>query len=338
MTEFLSALKADLLDRRLLPLLALAGVVLVAAIGYAVLGGGSSSTPPAPSTSAVASAASVPSASGIAVTQSTPEKAVAEVTSGSSEQRHGVARNPFNLLPGAKTAEASKSGSSTSGTSGAGAPSTATAGAGAKSGSEGSSGSGGSTEKSGKTTPKTPAKPTKPKAVYHVAVLFGVIPAGVSQQAASLTPFENLPLLSPLPSASQSLIVFRGVTAGGKAATFTLVSEAILHGNATCLPSASQCQAIDLAPGQTEQLEYISPTGEVTVYELRIVSIVSATASSAAVKNLLHRESKAGRELLRRSGLTQIPYLSNSSQAGVLVFAGHGARAARAHASAHQHQ
>jgi hypothetical protein len=321
MTEFLAALKADLLDRRLLPMLLLAAALLAGAIGYAVLSGGSSATPPA--------------APSIAVTQSTPEKAVAEVTSGSSEQRHGTAHNPFTLLPGAKvaattTTTTSTSSSSSSSTSKASTPSTSSPNT--KSGSGGSSSSG--TEKSGGSTPKTPAKP---KVVYHVALLFGVIPPGVSQQEASLTPFANLALLSPLPSASHALIVFRGVTAGGKAATFTLVSEAILHGNATCLPSAAQCQAIDLAPGQTEQLEYISPAGQVTVYELRLIGIVPATASSAAVKNLLHHESKAGRELLRHSGLTQIPYLSSSSQAGVLVFTGHGARAARAHAAIHRH-
>jgi hypothetical protein len=331
MTEFLAALKADLLDRRLLPMLLLAAALLAGAIGYAVLSGGSSATPPA--APSVASAVHV--TSGIAVTQSTPEKAVAEVTSGSSEQRHGTAHNPFTLLPGAKvaattTTTTSTSSSSSSSTSKASTPSTSSPNT--KSGSGGSSSSG--TEKSGGSTPKTPAKP---KVVYHVALLFGVIPPGVSQQEASLTPFANLALLSPLPSASHALIVFRGVTAGGKAATFTLVSEAILHGNATCLPSAAQCQAIDLAPGQTEQLEYISPAGQVTVYELRLIGIVPATASSAAVKNLLHHESKAGRELLRHSGLTQIPYLSSSSQAGVLVFTGHGARAARAHAAIHRH-
>ncbi len=333
MTEFLTALKADLTDRRLLPLLALAAVVLAAAIGYAVLGGGSN---PAPAASPAVASAS-PATAGIAVTQTTPEKAVAEDTGGGSQQRHGVARNPFIPLPEAKAAATSASGStSTSSTGKTAAGSTSTGSTTTKSGSGASSGS---TEKSGsngKSTPKTPTKPVKPQVLYHVAVLFGVIPAGVSQADATLTPFLNLPLLSPLPSAKQSLLVFRGVTAGGKSATFTLVSEAILHGNATCLPSAAQCQAIDLAPGQTEQLEYISPTGEVTVYELRIVSIEAAKASAAAVKNLLHKESKAGRELLRQSGLEAIPYLRNSTQAGVLVFSGHGARAARAHVAAQQ--
>ncbi|MHB8241704.1 MAG: hypothetical protein ACYDHN_06905 [Solirubrobacteraceae bacterium] len=323
MTEFFNALKADLLDRRLLPLVVLAAVALVGAIGYAVLAGGSSPATPALSPSV---AATLGASSGIAATQATPEKAVAEVTSGGTDQRHGVSRNPFALLPEAVKAAAAANKAASSGSSPTGA---STGGGGEATKSEAPS----STEKT--PSAKTPSKPAKPKSIYHVAVLFGLLPAGVTPETATLTPFENLKLLSPLPSAQQALIVYRGVTAGGKSATFTVVSEAILHGNATCLPSATQCQAIDLAPGQTEQLEYISPTGEVSLYELRVVTIVSSKASTGAVKGVLRGESKAGRELLRHAGLTEIPFLHNSTQAGVLVFSGHGARVARAHAAKH---
>jgi len=166
-----------------------------------------------------------------------------------------------------------------------------------------------------------------------VAVLFGVLPAGATPQATPLTPYENLALLAPLPSAKEPLIVFRGVTAGGKSATFTLVGEAILHGDAACLPSATQCEAIDLRAGESEQLEYLSATGQSVVYELRVVAIVSSKASSAAVRSILRGESKAGRELLHHAGLVAVPDLRYSSQAGVLVFAGHPAFAARAHAA-----
>lgn len=163
-----------------------------------------------------------------------------------------------------------------------------------------------------------------------MAVLFGVPATGTA-----LTPYENLKLMTPLPSGAQALIVFRGVTAGGKSATFTLVGEAILHGTGACLPSASQCEAIDLHTGQTEQLEYLSTSGQVTSYELKVVSITSDKASSAAFKDALHGVSKAGRELLSHDGLEAIPYLHLSATAGVLVFAGHGAFAARAHSAGH---
>jgi hypothetical protein len=320
MNEFLASLKSDLLDRRLLPLVALVAVALVAAIAYVVLDGGSGAATP---TAAAASGGSSTPA-GLATSQQTPQTSVAEVTSGAAVQHHGSARNPFTPLTQPKAATASRTSTSSSSTTG--------------SSSSNSSSSSGSSGGSTPTTPATPAAPTKPstpakpKTVYHVAVEFGQLPVTATTP---LTPHENLKLLTPLPSSTQALIVFRGVTAGGKSATFTLVGEAILHGEGSCLPSATQCEAIDLQSGKAEQLEYLSSTGQVLSYELKVVSITSEKASTASVKYALHGESKAGRELLSRDGLTAIPYLHYSANAGVLVFSGHGAFAARAHASAH---
>jgi hypothetical protein len=317
MNEFLSSLKADLLDRRLLPLVALVAAGLVAAVAYVALGGGGSSATP---TAGLATAPATAS-SGVAISQTNPEKAVAETTSGTSTQRGGAVHNPFTPLPEPKAKKAS-SASSTS---------TSSSSTKSSSSSSSSSSSGGSSP----TTPATPAKPSTPATIYHVAVLFGVLPVGATAQTVQLTPYENLKLLTPLPSVKQPLIVFRGVTAGGKTAIFTLVSEAILHGNATCRPNATQCEAIDLQSGQAEQLEYLSATGQPVTYELRIVSIVSSKASSAAVKSILGHESKVGRELLNHAGLDAVPGLRYSPQRGVLVFAGHPAFGAHAHAAAH---
>jgi hypothetical protein len=312
MSDFLSSLKADLLDRRLLPLVVLVVAGLVAAVGYVALGGGGSSAAP---TSALATAPATAS-SGLAISQTSPEKAVAETTGGASTQRGGAVHNPFTPLPEPKPKAATTSKASATSTS--------------------SSSTKSSSGESKPATPATPAKPSTPATIYHVAVLFGVLPAGATPQTVQLTPYENLKLLAPLPSVKQPLIVFRGVTAGGKTAIFTLVSEAILHGNATCRPNATQCEAIDLQAGQAEQLEYLSATGQPVTYELRIVSIVSSKASSAAVKSILGHESKAGRELLSHTGLDAVPGLRYSAQRGVLVFAGHQAFGAHAHTAAHR--
>jgi hypothetical protein len=317
MSDFLNSVKADLLDRRLLPVVALVVLALVAAIGYAVLGGGSSnSTPTAAVTSGPAS-----STAGISVSQVTPEQAVAETTGGISQQNRGTAHNPFKPLPEAKAKTATVTTGSTSSPSSSTSSSTSTTGS-------SSQGSGGA----GVTTPSTPSKPAKPKTIYHVAVLFGLVAQGTTLGAITgteLTPYENLALLTPLPSVKQPLIAYRGVTVGGKSATFTVVGETILHGDAACLPSESQCEAIDLQTGKSEQLEVITDAGQPLTYELRVVSIASSQASSAAVKTLLRGESNAGRSLLGHDGLVAIPDLRySSSQAGVLVFAGHPAFAA----------
>jgi hypothetical protein len=319
MNDFLSSIKADLLDKRLLPIVALVVLALVGAVAYAVLGGGSATPTPA---AVVVPTGPVTASSGVAISQTTPEKAVAETTGGVSQQRKGYSHNPFTPLPEpkAKTAASTTTTTPSSTSTSSSTSSTGTSG----------SGSGGSSP----TTPSTPSTPAKPKTVYNVAVLFGVLPAGTTPETVQLTPYENLKLLTPLPSVQQPLIVFRGVTAGGKSATFTLVGEAILHGNATCLPSASQCEAIDLKPGQTEQLEYVSASGQPVLYELRLVGIVSSKATSSAVKSLLRGESKAGRKILQHDGLVAIPDLHYSTQPGVLVFAESPAFAARARAAA----
>jgi len=336
MNEFLNALKSDLTNRRLVPFVALAVIALLGAVAYVVVGAGSSS-PSTPTAAIPGSSAALIATGGLAISQSTPDKSVAETTDGGTEQRQGGAHDPFAKLPPsakekaatAAAAAALKKAAASSKSSGA---------------SSGGGSSSGSSPKSGEPTKPTPAqpanptKPSKPQTVYHVAVLFGIAPATATPPGTPLTPYTKLKLQTPLPSTGQPLVVFRGVTSRGKSATFTIVGEAILHGNASCLPSASQCQAIDLKPGQFEQLEVIQ-NGLTLTYELRVVSISSSKASAGSVESLLlHSVSKAGSELLRHAGLVSIPYLSYSSQPGVLVFAAHRPTTARAHAAVRRHR
>jgi hypothetical protein len=327
MSNFFSSVKADLLGRRMLPILVIVGVALVGALAYAVLGGGSSAST---SASVVTSAPSVTKVSGIAVSQAQPnaEKPVAETTSGSSHRAGDPPRNPFTPLPSTeKKAEASAAGTAAA----APAPETAGSGSSASEPAPSSQGRGGSSNSG---TNKSSGK-KKPKTIYQVAVLFGTAPAGTPVLDGQLTPYENLKRQQPLPDSKQPLIVYRGVIAGGKSATFTLVGEAILRGNAACLPSASQCLAIDLKPGQTEELEYIPLGSAAVVYQLQVVSITSTKASASAASRSFHGESKSGLALLRHAGLTALPGLRYSDAKGVLVFAGHRASAKASAARAH---
>jgi hypothetical protein len=326
MTEFLNAVRADLLDRRMLPLLVLAGVALAGALGYALLGSGSSASTPITATSRPVHV------TGITVSQApaNPNQAIAETTNGAPVQRHGLAHNPFSLLPAQRAALAaatsSKASSSSSKTSSSSTTTTTTTKTSVKSES-------GSSTPTTPTTPSKPSAPSKPKAVYNVAVLFGVLPPGTAPLNALLTPYAKVKLLTPLPSAKQPLVIFRGVTAGGKNAAFTLVGEVIIHGNATCLPSTTQCALILLKAGQSEQLEYLPPAGQPVTYELRVARIVQAKASSASLKSAKASESTAGRALLGLAGLRALGGLRFSQTAGVLVFPHRRASAARAHAA-----
>jgi hypothetical protein len=323
MSEFFDSLKADLLDRRLLPILALVGVALVAALAYAVLGGGgSASTSGSTAASSLSPTATKAGSIPVSPASTSTEQPVAETTDGASHQHGGVTRNPFTPLPGAKTASTPSAAGEKSATSSS--PSTS-----------GSSST--PTKSSGGTSPAptSPPNPTspKPKLVYQVDVLFGVGPVGPVAPSIALTPLDNLTRLDPLTANGEAPLVFAGVAAGGKSAIFTLVREVILHGPAICGPSASQCQTIRLSLGQVEELEYIVPGGQSLIYKLQLVSITAVKASAARASSVFRAESKAGRELLRHAGLSALPGMRYSLDKGVVVIGGRSAFAARARAA-----
>ena len=235
MNDFLNSLKADLLDRRLLPCSRWLGVALVAALAYAVLGGGSSTSPPDP----VARASAGVTGHRRRRDQPGPRnlsQAVAETTSGASSSTPALSRNPFTPLPGASKArrrrrhtgaredlferhelEAPASDkSSRPAQPRAAARRTAHA--------------------------AKPAAPGKPRADNRSTTWTSCsapLPAGTCRAAArAADAFTNLTRRHRCPRPSKPPLVFRGVTAGGKGAIFTLVGEAILHG-----PATSACRA-----------------------------------------------------------------------------------------------
>ncbi|HUH80956.1 MAG TPA: hypothetical protein VLZ06_06480 [Solirubrobacteraceae bacterium] len=326
--DYLHALEEDLRDRRMLPLVALAGVAMLGAIAFVILGGsGSGSSSPSTPSANVTVSPAAGETTGLALTPANTSTAVAETTSGTAEQHKGASRDPFALLPSAIAAEtkAASAGSGSSGSSGSGESS---GGSGSSGGSEpspeGSPKSGGSEGGSGKSGGSGGkgggSKPSKPKNVYQVSVLFGEVTGSAPAEGAGLKPYENLALLTPLPSKAEPLVVFRGVSNSGRTATFTVAAETILSGPGKCLPSAFECKAIQLKAGQNEQLQYLKPGSQsVESYELRLVSITPTSASSASLANLLSHQSKAGLEVLRRANLIAIPGLGASSLAGVLV-------------------
>jgi hypothetical protein len=321
MNDFLSSLKADLLDRRLLPLVALVLVALVGALAYAVLGGGGSS-----SSSPTAAAVPIPRPSGgLAATQAqtSAKQAVAEMTAGGAVQRHGASRDPFAPLPGAAKAAASATSKTTA---------TSTAGTKTTGGKAGSTPAAATTPT---TTPKSAAPaPAKPRTLYKVSLQFGLLPAATTSQSVVLRSWLGLSKDTPLPSASERLIETVGVIVSGstKSAAFTIDSELIpSSGEAVCLPSKVQCKMIELAPGKNEQLLGTLPNGETATYELRVLTIESVKASTASVTSVLRAQRKAGGELLGQGGLLKLAGLHYSSLAGVLVFDRARAVGARAH-------
>jgi hypothetical protein len=171
-----------------------------------------------------------------------------------------------------------------------------------------------------------------------VTVQFGVVPAsaeGAPPQPAQLKTHNDIALDEPFPSKANPQLVYLGVVLKtGKEAAFAFTGAAILHGSATCKPSPTQCEAIEMQIGQAETLEVVEANGSSVTYELKLLSItksVSSSASTARVHDALRAESKAARELRRRvPAFSELHY--SAQQGGLIVLAGHSAFA-RAHAA-----
>jgi hypothetical protein len=328
--DFFNSLKEDLLDRRLLLFLLVLGALLVAAVAYAVVGGGSSKST---STVAVAASPGSTAVAGVAVSQApaNPDQPISETTNGTSKQHGGSAHDPFTPLPGARKSSSSSAASTgASTTSGSSTPS--------------SSGSETPPSSSGGTTPSTPT-PTTPKKVYihyQVTAQLGVVPVvaeGAPPLPAELKTYKDMSLDEPLPGKEDPQLVYLGVVLHtGNDVLFGLTGEAILHGSASCKPSPTQCQAIELQVGQSETLEIIAANGAPVTYELKLVSIDKSvsSASTARVHAAFRTQAKAARELSRR--VPKLSELRYSPWGGGLVLAGHPpfgahAHAARAHAA-----
>lgn len=269
MNELLQSLRSDLLSRQMLPLVAVALLALVGAVGYA-LGGGSTLAPPAgPGASGSAQTAAL----SVAAAPPNPNAAESETPGGVRYQSAGPTRNPFAPLSEPKGPAPAKAPSS-GGSSSSGGGGHAGGGSGEASGKSG--GGGGEAP--------TPPKPTAPikksKFPYDVSILFGPLPAAAGQ-GVTLPPYQSVQPGRPLPAASSARIALERVNSNGKSAVFELLQPAIPRGQGVCLPSPSECEHVGLEAGQSEELEYLEESGQVVVYELKAVSIVKSSSQAA---------------------------------------------------------
>ncbi len=283
MSELLTSLRADLLSRRLLPLVVLAIVALAVAIGYALAG--SSSESPVRGSGAAGGAA--PQAA-IAVTAASPNPnaAEAETPGGVRYQTQSALHDPFAPLPSNQPQQSGGSGGKASTSSpSAGKGSSGSGGESAKAGTGGTGSSGGTGAGTGggkaQQPAPTPAKPSKPKPSYpyDVSILFGQLPA--DGQPVTLPPYQSLQPQRPLPSAADARIALERVNGDAKSAIFELLQPPILRGQGLCLPSPAECQRLALEVGKAEELEYVEASGQAVVYELKTVSVVKRSSQTA---------------------------------------------------------
>lgn len=326
MSDLLSSLKADLTSRRMLPLLALAGLALLGAIAYVALGAKPSSSTPSVGTSTTTQhVASLPGPA-VSSAPANPNAAVSETTVGSNYQHGGKVHDPFTPLKGKASQAAASSSKSSGGGSGA-SPSTSSGTSSGSSSGTSSDGSSNSSGGSGGTPPSNENPSNSPTSIsaYHIDVSLQRL-SEEGQPVGKAQVFRDVIALQPLPSKRKALVEPEGVTGDGTGVAFVLVGEEIIHGKATCVPSAADCQDIDVKLKAPEELQYQEEDGTVVAYRLTVTRIekVGGTASTASV-----HPSAAGRALIARRHLTIPSSAAFDGQLGTIVGDG-GAASARA--------
>ncbi len=326
--NFLHSIRADLVEKRLLPVVAvLAALVVLVPVGATVLSSSGSAQPvlgPAPTPTPPPGAPS-------------PAKALAAVAGPTTPAAtHYTKRelDPFRLPAGAaKAAAAAAAGATGSGSSATAVKVNTAAVTPTK-----TTVTTTPTKTTTTTTTTTPAKtttPTTPTTPAAVKPAPAPAPAPVSTpspkaQLAKLGArdsysidvnvidatgphsLSDLTRLSPLPSATNSLIEYLGVLRSGRAAAFLVNPATVVGGPGKCLPRPSNCQVLELKPGQLEVLSVRSSGGPVVQGTVAVTAWRVVTHSSpAAARQVRARAVKQGQTLVTQSAqpaLTDVVY------------------------------
>jgi hypothetical protein len=268
--SFVRNLLSDLVEKRLWPVAVLLVGTLVA-VPFLLGGSGSAGD---------TEAAAVPVTQGAA--SPATEIRVTEDTETSTLAPAGSKNNPFTQPKPKKAAtpEAAPAADAAPAPAGGGAPAPST----------------------GTETPTTPVTPTDPKpedegstTAIRVDLKFGE-PGATAQKL-----HRDIARLSALPSTTTPVVIFLGLKKDKKTATFLIPSDATVVGQASCKPSATNCQTIEMQEGDSTFLDIDLGEGvrQFRIDVTRIGEIDTKDAKKASAARA--RVSQAGRDLLRSS-------------------------------------
>ncbi len=154
------------------------------------------------------------------------------------------------------------------------------------------------------TTPPAPPGLTRTES-YEVAL-------AITSPDGGLTTIDPVVRLSPLPSATQPLLLELGVLEGGSKVLFVVQPGTILKGPAKCLPGKVDCQIISLAPNQIESMYVNTASGPSHVSDFAVTGIRTVSHKTAADATKARRQvSKTGQKLLsalKYEALALFPY------------------------------
>jgi uncharacterized membrane protein YgcG len=176
--------------------------------------------------------------------------------------------------------------------------------------------SGGSGITPATTTPTTGPATLKSTQAYSVDI--------DTKDANGLHVLTDVVRLAPLPAAESPELIYLGVLQGGKKAAFLFTNSVKVSNQTgsqlTCLPSADDCQIVELSPGQGMKLAPASNTALITTFTFELMSIGTTNSSSAdAAQQARDAVSTAGQTLLPLSNSTELQTLRFDDKIGALV-------------------
>jgi hypothetical protein len=299
--EFLRAVFADLVDKRLLPvavILALAVVAIPVAIAV------NHKSTPTPTASVAPVVGATP-----AVARPRSHKVKAPV-----KPHLGTLHDPFVSAPKASAGGATGP-SGASGQATRVIPTGATGAAGGTTPSTGApSGTTGTTGPTGAPAP-APAPVSTSLNVYSTSVHFG---QGTATQA-----FPKLLRLDALPAVTTPVVQYLGVERNGKTAVFLLWNIRDATGDGVCASGLTPCDLLKLHAGQTEFIDAVSPNAGTIQFELDLDKIAVSKAASKAEALAQHAlQSTDGAKLLLKSTSPALSQMKYSTPLGALVSRG----------------
>lgn len=308
--KFLRSIAADLVDKRLLPVVvALVALAIAIPLGASVFSGGSSKP------------AAVSPGTTISLPKGTPSpaKALEDVAGPQTPKPKHYTKpelNPFRDTAVVTTAPAKAATAAASTKTAAGTKAATT------------------TTKTTKTT-KAPAKKTTPKPVTSTPSSAGAPVAQLAKlrsidsyavdvkvgDATGTRSLSDLERLSPVPSATDPLAEYLGVAKTGRAADFVLNPGVVATGPGVCIPSTKDCQVVELKPGQTEVLGQAGPNGTPIYQGVLAVTNwgVVSHSSPAAATTARRQESQTGRQLMLAAPQPALEKLVYSVAQGVVT-------------------
>ena len=295
---FLRALRADLVEQRLLPIVAL---LVVAAIGVPVAFSVTASKAPA----VQAAAPVVPAGPGAALAAAPPAHPAAT-------HQLGPLHDPF-LVHG-RPAQPPASPSSSPITAKTGPTGPSGVGSSPAKPSTGTTGAGGSTGTSPGSSLKPPLNPVAARELktYSVDYSFG--------QGTNLTVLNNALRLDAVPSNTAPVAQFLGVTKDTRKAAFLIWGPATASGDGICVNGQAPCQVIELKPGQTEFIDVLVPTAGIVQFELDMLAINTGHAATSAEALKAHgRQSTDGVKVLSKSNASALAKFEYSTVYGTLL-------------------